>query len=107
MEVLTQNGADNSITTKNIEKSIDRMWKRASGEKNENVSRDVTYADVEVTISRRTTSSNRGQIIVGHNSNDEQMSVIIEPAKEIPILTSCDVLVIGGGSLKNSFFLFS
>jgi len=72
---------------KDIEKSIDRMLKRANGEKDETVKRDGT---AEVTISRRITDSNSGEI------NTEQ-DFVVEPPKRIPVVTSCDVLVVGGG----------
>ena len=49
---------------------------------------EATYTDTEVTVSHRVTNSNKAQI-----SSDK----VIEPAKETPILTSCDVLVVGSG----------
>lgn len=71
---------------KDVEKSIERMLMRSSGQKDQSVKRD---GDVPVTVSRRVTTNNQGQII----STD----TIIEPPKEIPVVTKCDVLVIGSG----------
>jgi ribulose 1,5-bisphosphate synthetase/thiazole synthase len=48
----------------------------------------VTYTEAEVTVSQRVTNSNVSQIV-----GDK----VIEPVKETPVLTSCDVLVVGSG----------
>ena len=48
----------------------------------------MTYAEAEVTISKRVTHSNRAQICPDK---------VTEPSREIPVLTKCDILVVGGG----------
>ncbi len=48
----------------------------------------MTYKETKVTISSRITQSNKACI-----SGDK----VIEPVKETPVLTSCDVLVVGSG----------
>ncbi len=48
----------------------------------------ATYNDAEVITSQRITNSNTAKILIDK---------VFEPAKEIPVLTSCDVLVVGSG----------
>lgn len=73
------------VATKDIEKSIERMLKRASGEKDQSVKRD---GNVEVTVSQRVQRPH-GQLIGA--------DTITEPSRQIPVATSCDVLVVGSG----------
>lgn len=74
-----------TAVTKDIEKSIDRMLKRASGEKDLTIRRD---GNVEVTISQRSERPH-SQLIASEK--------ITEPSRQIPVVTSCDVLVVGSG----------
>ena len=68
---------------KKYEGSINRMIKRWSGKK-QDYKRD--FPDIEIINAR-------DQIIPGKTDGFK----VIEPAREIPVLAQCDVLVVGGG----------